>query len=154
MRIRAVQEGDLQALFEIQKDPEARWMAAFGSKDFDDKEAYLRHMFKIANDKDVIYKVIEHEGQVVGNVGKWISEHGPELSYWTDKKFRGIGLTSSAVKEFLLLFAERPLYAHTAGDNLASQAILSKLGFSKYQEFISYSEIRGEEILEIGFVLE
>lgn len=154
MQIRDVRESDFQALFEIQRDPESRWMAAFGSKDLDNKEAYLLHMFKIAHDKDVLYKVIEHEDQVVGNVGKWISEHGSELTYWIDKKFRGINLTSSAVREFLLLFPDRPIYAHTAGDNLASQAILSKLGFSKYEEFMSFSEIRGAEILEVGFVLE
>lgn len=154
MRIRDVQESDLQALFEIQRDPESRWMAAFGSKNLDDKEAFLRHMCKIANNKDAIYKVVEHEDQVVGSVGKWISEHGPELTYWTDKRFRGTGLTSSAVEEFLLLFIERPLYAHTAGDNVASQAILNKLGFSKYEEIMSFSEIRSMEILELGFVLD
>jgi len=154
MRIRDVQESDLQALFEMQKDPESRWMAAFGSKDLEDKEAFFRHMHKIAKNMDVIYKVVEHEDWVVGSVGKWVSEHGPELTYWTDKRFRGIGLTSSAVKEFLLLFVERPLYAHTAGDNLASQAILKKLGFSKYEEIMSFSEIRNMEILEAGFVLD
>ncbi len=87
MPIRDVRESDLQALFEIQKDPESSWMAAFGSKDLDNKEAFLLHMSKIAKDKNVLYKVIEHEDRVVGNVGKSISEHGPELTYWTDKKF-------------------------------------------------------------------
>ncbi len=153
MRIRKLQEADLQKLFEMQKDPESRWMAAFGSRDTDDYQTYLRHMSKIAEDKSAMYKVVEHEDQVAGMVGKWVNEHGPELMYWTDKKFKGLGLTTTAVREFLLLFTERPLYAHTAGDNLASQAILNKVGFLKYEEVMSYSEIRKMEIVEVGYVL-
>lgn len=153
MRIRNLQEADLQKLFEMQKDPESRWMAAFGSKDSDDWQAYLRHMAKIAEDESAIYKVIEHEVQVAGMLGKWVQEERPELMYWTDKKFRGLGLTTTAVREFLLQFTERPLYAHTAGDNLASQAILKKLGFLKYEEVMSFSDIRKMEIVELGYVL-
>lgn len=154
MRIRDVQEDDLESLFEMQKDPESRWMAGFGSKDFENKEAFLHRMSKISKDEDSIYKVVEHELQVVGNVGKWVYEQKPELMYEIDKRFRGIGLASAAVKDFLLIFAERPLYAHTTADNLASQAILRKFGFSKYEEVLSFSDIRNMEILEIGFMLE
>jgi len=50
-------------------------MAEFGSKDLDSKVAFLRHMSKLANDKNVLYKVIEYDDQVVGNVGNWMSEH-------------------------------------------------------------------------------
>lgn len=154
MRIRDLQEADLDPLFEIQRDADSRWMAGFGSKDFDDKEAFLRRMSKIANDNNSIYKVIEYEHQVVGNVGKWVYEAKPELMYEIDKRFRGFGLASAAVREFLLLFEQRPLYAHVTADNLASQAILNKLGFSKYEEVLSFSDIRNMEILEIGFVLD
>ena len=153
MRIRDLQKDDLQSLFDMQKDPESRWMAAFGSRDTDDLQAYLRQMAKIADDKDAIYKVVEHEDQVAGMVGKWVNEQRHELMYWTDRRFRGVGLTTSAVKEFLTLFTDRPLYAHTAGDNLTSQAILSNVGFQKFEEVMSFSEIRNKEIVEVGYVL-
>lgn len=153
MRIRDLRETDFEALFEIQRDPESRWMAGFGFNDFIGKEAFFRHMSKIVENEEAIYKVIEHEGQIVGNVGKWNNDQGSELMYEIDKKFRGKGLATSAVKEFLIAFPERPLYAHTTSDNLASQAILSKFGFTKYEEIVTFSEIRNSEVLELGFVL-
>lgn len=128
-------------------------MAGFGAKNFDDKEAFFNRMSKISKDTDSMYKVVEHELQVVGNVGKWIHDGRPELMYEIDKRFRGIGLASAAVKGFLLVFEDRPFYAHTTADNLASQAVLKKFGFSKYEEVPAFSDIRNMEILEIGFVL-
>lgn len=128
-------------------------MAGFGSKEFDDKEAFYSRMSRISKDADSMYKVIEHELQVVGNVGKWVHEERPELMYEVDKRFRGIGMASAAVNEFLQVFEERPFYAHTTEDNLASQAVLNKFGFSKYEEVLSFSDIRNMDILEIGFVL-
>lgn len=153
MRIRDLRKDDLDAIFEMQRNPESRWMAAFSSKDPDDRQAFLSHMSKIAADNEVIYKVVESENQVAGIVGKWVSESGPELMYWIDARFKGMGLATSAVKEFLLLFTGRPIYAHTAGDNLASQAVLRNSGFSKYEEIQSFSDIRNAEMLEIGFIL-
>lgn len=153
MRLRDLLDSDIPFLFEMQRDAESRWMAAFGSKAGDDLPAFTLHMAKIAADENCIYKVVEHDGRVVGNVGKWVHDQSPELTYWTDKKYRGTGLTTSAVKEFLKLFVDRPIYAHTAGDNLASQAILVNVGFSKYEEVLSFSEIRNMEIVEVGYIL-
>lgn len=153
MRTRDLRETDFESLYETQKDPESRWMAGFGFNDFTEKDAFFRHLSRIAENEESIYKVIEHEGQIVGNVGKWNNVQGPELMYEIDKKFRGKGLATSAVKEFLIVFEERPLYAHTTSDNLTSQAVLRKFGFTKYEEIVTFSEIRNSEVLELGFVL-
>lgn len=154
MRIRELEAADIDSLYELHRDPESRWIAGFGSKNFDDKEAFLLRMSKISKDNESIYRVIEHEQKIVGNVGKWVHEQRPELMYEIARPFRGIGLATAAVAEFLLLFTERPLYAHTTADNLASQAVLSKFGFTKYEEVLAFSEIRNMEILEVGFLLK
>lgn len=153
MRIRDLEAGDLDAIFHMQGDGDSRWMAAFGTKDFDDKEAFLVRMSKIAADSDSIYRVLEHADQVVGSIGKWVDGDRPELMYWVDRKFWSQGLASSAVETFLLEYTQRPLYAHIVSDNFASQAILIKNGFTKYEEITSFSEIRKMDVVEIGFVL-
>lgn len=153
VRIRDVETNDLDVLFRMQGDSDSRWMAAFGTKDFNDKEAFLIRMSKIAADANSIFRVLEHAEEVIGFIGKWVDGDRPELMYWVDRKFWGKGIASSAVEEFLLQYSQRPLYAHIVSDNLASQAILIKNGFTKYEEVTAFSDIRNVDVVEIGFVL-
>ena len=50
VRLRPVIRGDLDIFFAQQRDPVARHMAAFTSRDPDDREAFLAHWAKVLAD--------------------------------------------------------------------------------------------------------
>ena len=146
--LRDVIESDLPIFFEMQRDPQANHMAAFTSRDPSDRDAFDIHWATIRSDDTVIIKTILFNGQVVGNIVKFIIFGQPEIGYWIGKAFWGKGIATQALTAFLKIVTTRPIYAAAAKDNLASLRVLQKCGFiiSGYDR--AFSEARGSEIEE------
>ena len=146
--LRDVIASDLSVFFVQQQDPEANHMAAFTSRDPSDRDAFDIHWAKIMSDETVIIKTILYNGQIAGNIVKFIMFGQPEIGYWIGKEFWGQGIATQAVNAFLKILAIRPIYAAAAKDNLGSLRVLQKCGFVITGYDRAFSEARGIEIDE------
>ena len=125
--LRDVTESDLPIFFEQQLDPEATQMAAFPARD---RESFMAHWSKIMADDSNILKTILFDGQVAGNIVSWEGSGEREVGYWVGKEYWDKGIATQALMVFLGQVKARPLYAHVAKHNAASQRVLEKCGFT------------------------
>ncbi|HSQ57229.1 MAG TPA: GNAT family N-acetyltransferase, partial [Gemmata sp.] len=127
IQLRAVIASDLPILFEHQADREASRMAAFPSRD---REAFMSHWAKLLADETKVVRAILLQGEVVGNVGSWVSEGSRRVGYWIGRAHWGRGIATRALAEFLKEIPERPVQAFVAKENIGSIRVLEKCGFS------------------------
>ena len=126
MRLRAVAESDLDALYEQQADAESSAMAGVPSRDRPGFDAHWQRM--LAND-DVVVRTIDVDGEAAGHVLSW-SAHGRRyIGYWLGREYWGRGLATAALADFVRELPERPLHALVSTDNVASIRVLEKCGF-------------------------
>lgn len=157
--LREVTDSDLPIFFEQEQDPDARYMAAFTSRDPCDREAFMAHWAKIRSDSDKVVRTILVDGQVAGSMLSWAEADAPgesthEVGYWLGKPWWGKGIATRALALLLQELPTRPLYAHAAKDNLASIRVLEHCGFTLCGEDLYYSHARGAEIAEVLLKLE
>ena len=152
MRLREITEADYETLFEIQNNEAAHHQAAFST--LKDREASDAHLNRILALDSVILLGVEVDGQLVGNIGKWMMGDDAELMYWIGREHEGNGYATQALALFLDYYTPRPLCAHVVADNTASIRILEKHGFIKFEEMNSYADARGEEVTEYGYRLD
>jgi len=126
-------------------------MAAFTSKDPTDRNAFDAHWEKILADESIHIKTILLGGQVAGSVLSYVMGGECEVIYWIGRDFWGKGIATRALKMYLGIISERPLYARAAKDNLGSIRVLEKNGFKVIKTERGYANVRGEEIEEIIF---
>ena len=124
--LREVREEDLDVLFEQQREPEAVAMAIFPAREREAFDAHWRRV--LANDRNVV-RVIEVDGEVVGNIGSWDQDGKQLVGYWLGRKFWGRGLATAALGEFVDELGVRPLHAWVAASNVGSTRVLEKCGF-------------------------
>jgi RimJ/RimL family protein N-acetyltransferase len=126
IKLREVRTNDLDFFFAYQQDREANYMAAFTSRDPSDRTAFDAHWKKILADSTVMIQTVVYKGQVAGSMLSYVMDGKPEIGYWIGKEYWGKGIASLALALFLKKQTTRPIYAHTAKDNLASIRVLQK----------------------------
>lgn len=124
--LREVRDSDLPILYEQQADPEAWKLADFPPRE---RDSFMEHWAAKRVDPTVWVRVIEVDGQVVGNVQSFIRDGVREAGYWLGREYWGRGYASSALAQFLPLVPIRPLFAHLSKANLGSRRVLEKSGF-------------------------
>jgi len=144
---------DLNLFFEFQTDKEAIYLAAFTSKDPNDKTAYIEKMSRHLADPSINNKTILVNNEIAGSIAKFILEGEAEITYWIDRKYWGQGIGTTALKEFLKVEQTRPLYARVAFDNYGSQKVLERCGFVKTGKDKGFANARQEEIEEFIYKL-
>ena len=149
VRLRAPIESDVAIFFEQQREPEAMRMAAFSSKDPNDREAFDARWSRIRGDDDVRIRTIEDDGAVAGYVASFMRGDVREVSYWVGGAFWGRGVASTALGKFLEEETRRPLVGRAATDNIASRRVLEKCGFVEIARERAFANARGEEIEEV-----
>lgn len=152
--LRPVEDGDLDALFEQMRDPEAVRMAAFTAEDPDDRNAFGAHMARVLATPGITHRAVTSYGQLVGQVASFPSGEETEVTYWIDRAAWGRGIASQALVLLLELVTTRPLHARAASDNLASLRVLRKAGFQAIGTEVSYAPARNGEIEETILRLE
>lgn len=150
VQIRDVQDGDVEAFFDHQQDPEATRMAAFPARG---REAFVAHWVTIRADKRVVTATILVDGRVAGNLVSWDQEGHHEIGYWLGRRFWGGGIATAALALFVDQVRARPLRAYVATHNRGSMRVLEKCGFTRdaVQDVPSSSQSEVEQVL---FVLE
>lgn len=146
--LRAIDDADLDALFDQMRDPESVRMAAFTAKDPDDRAAFDAYMARVRASPDSTMLAVTYEGRLVGSVSSFILEGDPAVAYWIDRSQWGRGIASRALALLLEEITVRPLYARAASDNLGSIRVLEKNGFTVVGTEVSYAPARDAEIEE------
>ena len=145
VHLRTVLETDLEAFFchhqQLVNDGE-------GQTEF--RQRWLRML----RDKGFVIRTIVSDGRIAGYIANFTQLGTPSVSYWLDQQFWGRGVATSALREFLPLVAERPLYARAAYDNHGSRRVLEKCGFKIADRGRHFSERHGIEIEEVVFALD
>ncbi len=144
---------DLDALFQFQLDKEANYLAAFTSKDPNDKAAYVDKYSKHLADPTIHMCTIKANDKIIGSIAKFVMENEAGITYWFDRQFWGRGIATAALKDFLKTEQTRPIYGRVAFDNYSSQKVLEKCGFIKIGEDKGFANARQAEIKEYIYKL-
>ncbi len=84
VRLRAVEDSDLDVLFDHQTDPEAARMAAFASRD---RERFDAHWATIRLDDTVVSRTVLADGLVAGGINSWQDDDKRLVGYWIGREF-------------------------------------------------------------------
>jgi RimJ/RimL family protein N-acetyltransferase len=147
------EKDDLNAFFQFQLDEEANHLAAFTSKDPNDKTAYIEKYTKHLADPAINMRTIKVNDVIAGSIAKFVMENEAEITYWIDRKFWGQGIATTALNAFLKIEQTRPIYARVAFDNYGSQRVLEKCGFVKIGKDKGFANARQAEIEEYIYQL-
>jgi RimJ/RimL family protein N-acetyltransferase len=126
--LRAVEDGDLDALFAHQADPVATAVAAFPPRD---REQFDAHWKRIRADRTVVQRTIMVDGAVAGNIVSWRQGGRCLIGYWIGREHWGRGVATRALALLIDEVPTRPLHAHVAVGNLGSIRVLEKCGFTR-----------------------
>jgi RimJ/RimL family protein N-acetyltransferase len=150
VRLRSVEDGDLDVFFDHQADPQAVEMAAFPARD---KEQFVAHWAKIRADDALVTRTIVADGVVAGNIGSWQEKGLQLLGYWVGREWWGRGVATQALALLMDEVSIRPLYAHVAVHNVGSLRVLEKCGFQRDRVQEAEAHVPEDGIEEFIFVL-
>jgi RimJ/RimL family protein N-acetyltransferase len=131
MRLRSVQDSDLEAFYEHQSDQEAAALADVPSRK---RPAFETHWKWLRSDPQILIRTIEQDGEVAGYIFTFIFHGDRVVGYWLGREHWGRGIATEALGAFLELVDERPLRATVAPANKASVRVLEKNGFQLLRE--------------------
>lgn len=152
LRLTAV--SDLETLFEFQLDKESGYLAAFMPKNHDNKKSYLSKHKKLLADPTINNQTIFLDNNIVGSIAKFMMGGNAEITYWIDRKFWRQGIATKALKEFLTIETERPIFGRVVFDNFGSQKVLEKCGFIKIGTEKGFANARQMEVEEFIYKLK
>jgi RimJ/RimL family protein N-acetyltransferase len=127
VRLRDVEEADIEEFFVHQQDPEAARRANFPSRDHRTFVDHWTH--KILANATGSRQTVTVGGAVAGNVLSWWQGDQRHLGYWLGREFWGKGVGTRAVTLFLQHETTRPLHADVDIANVASIRLLERCGF-------------------------
>lgn len=131
IKLRPVIESDLDTLYVQQCDPVANLMAAFAARE---REPFMAHWAAIMRSEQTVLRTILCDDEIAGHIVSWPQAGEREVGYWIGRSYWGRGVASAALAAFLKVESSRPLHAHTALHNIASQRVLVKCGFERSGE--------------------
>ena len=149
VRLRRVEDGDLEVFFEHQADPQAVEMAAFPARD---KDTFEAHWAKVRGDDTLVVRTIVADGVVAGNIGSWPQDGQQLLGYWIGREWWGRGVATRALALLVAEVSVRPLHAHVVRHNVGSIRVLEKCGFRRDRAQEATAPDDGIE--ELTFVLD
>ena len=152
VRIRDVEDGDLELFFEHQMDREATRVAAFPARG---RDAFMAHWAKIRADQSILTQSIVVDDHVAGNLVSWEHSGQHEVGYWIGRSDWGRGIATRALSLFLGRLKVRPLHAYVAVHNIGSIRVLEKCGFRRVAaQDVAPSTADDDGVEQIVFVLE
>jgi len=151
VRLRSVEDRDLDVFFDHQADPQAVEMAAFPARD---KDQFAEHWAKVRADETLVARTIVADGRVAGNIGSWPDEGQQLLGYWVGREWWGRGVATQALALFVDEVPIRPLCAHVAVHNVGSIRVLEKCGFRRDRAQEATAPAPEDGIEEFIFVLD
>lgn len=129
VRLRDVEQTDLEVFFEQEHDPEAVSRSKFAPRE---RDRFMTHWAtNILGDPTVLVQTVTVNGQVAGNLVAWWNDGKRFVGYWFGRDFWGRGIGTTALKLFLDVEKARPLYADPYEGNTGSVRLLERCGFCR-----------------------
>lgn len=153
IELRDLDDDDLDAIFEMMRDPESVALAAFTAADPEDRRAFDAWIDRQRANADVLYAVVTENGGFAGSIAAFTIDGDREVSYWIARHAWGRGVATAALRMLISREAERPLFARAAAHNAPSIAVLKKVGFTELSRDVEFAPGVGREIEEIVFTL-
>jgi RimJ/RimL family protein N-acetyltransferase len=127
VRLRDVEEADLEVLHGYEIDPEATRRSRFPPRD---RDKFVNHWTtKVLGDPTVFVQAVTVDGALAGSIVAWWEGDRRYLGYWLGRQYWGRGIGTSALTQFLAREHTRPLHADPYHANTGSVRLLEKLGF-------------------------
>lgn len=153
IELRDLDDDDLDAVFEMMRDPEAVAMAAFTADDPDDRAAFDAWIARQRLADDVLTQVVTENGGFAGTAAAFTVEGDREVSFWIARHAWGRGVATTALRQLVSREPIRPLFARAAAHNAGSIAVLERVGFTEVSRNVAYAPGLGREIEEIVFTM-
>jgi RimJ/RimL family protein N-acetyltransferase len=153
IELRDVDDDDLDAIFEMMRDPEAVAMAAFTSDDPNDRDKFDTWIARERGAAEVSFFVVTENGGFAGTTAAFTVGADREVSFWLPRHAWGRGVATAALRLLVSHEAERPLFARAAAHNAASIAVLTKVGFTEVSRNVAFAPGLARETEEIVFAL-
>ena len=153
IELRDLEDDDLDAVFEMMRDPEGVAMAAFTASDPDDRATFDEWIARQRSSPGVVYRVVTESGGFAGTAAVFTIDGDREVSFWIARHAWGRGVATRALRLLVSHEAERPLYARAAVHNAGSIAVLTKCGFTEVSRNVAFAPGPGREVEEIVFTL-
>jgi RimJ/RimL family protein N-acetyltransferase len=129
VRLRDVEEADLELFFEQEHDAAAVSRSMFTPRD---RETFMTHWAtKVLGDSTVFVQTVTVNGEPAGHVVAWWQQHRRLIGYWFGRQYWGRGVGTKALMLFLQQETARPLHADPFAGNAASVRLLEKCGFRR-----------------------
>ncbi len=151
VQLRDVQDDDLPILFEHQRDPETVRMSAFPARE---RDPFMAHWAKVRANPSNQFYAITLDGETVGSMMSWTQEGQRELGYGVAREHWGKGIATQALRLFLPMIKERPVFGYTAEHNIGSMRVLEKCGFVRAGETKGVLNVDGVLVTEVFFRLD
>ncbi len=154
IELRDLDDDDLDAIFEMMRDPDAVEMAAFTAADPDDRGAFDAWIAARALQRRTSRLfVVTENGGFAGTAALFTVDGDREVTYWIAPHAWGRGVATDALR---LLIAREPSGRCSRGapaHNLASIAVLNKVGFTEVSRDSAFAPGVGREVEEIVLTL-
>jgi RimJ/RimL family protein N-acetyltransferase len=128
VRLRDVEDADLEVFLEYEHDPEAVRRSRFTPRE---RDAFMIHWRTRVLQPPVFVQTVTVNGEVAGNIVSFMIEDRRFVGYWFGRPFWGKGLGTRALTQFLDVESTRPLYADPHVGNTASVKLLERCGFRR-----------------------
>lgn len=153
IELRDLRDDDLDAVFEMMRDPQAVEMAAFTAADPDDRAGFDAWIAPLRANPEVLALVVTENGAFAGTAGLFTTDGDREVTYWIARDAWGRGVATETLAILVSREPERPLFARVASHNAASRAVLARAGFTELSRNAEFAPGVGREIEEIVLVL-
>jgi hypothetical protein len=111
IELRALDDDDLDAIFEMMRDREAIAMAAFTAEDPDDRAAFDAWIERQRADENVLSFVVTENGGFAGTIAAFTVDGDREVTYWIARHAWGRGVATAALRLLVSHEPIRPLFA-------------------------------------------
>lgn len=153
--LRKAIEDDLEHFFRFQLDEEATYMAAFTPENPFDKEAYMTKWKRLLSlDTIYIQTILLDNGEIAGSVLSFEMFDELLVAYWIGKEYWNKGIATEALRQYLTIQTQRPIYGRAAADNHRSKRVLEKCGFTLHAHEKGFANARKMEIDEVVYELK
>jgi RimJ/RimL family protein N-acetyltransferase len=153
VELRSLDDDDVNAIFEMMRDPDAVARAAFTASDPDDRAAFDEWMLRERRSPDVTMFVVTEDGGFAGTAAAFTVDGDREVTYWIARHAWGRGVATHALALLVARESERPLFARVAATNAASVALLERAGFTELSRTTSFAPGLGHDVEERVYVL-
>ena len=96
IELRDLDDDDLDAVFEMMRDPVSIEMAAFTASDPDDRAAFDAWIARQRANPDVLLQVVTENGGFAGTAAAFTVDGDREVSFWIAPHARGRGIATAA----------------------------------------------------------